>query len=65
MAEVECAVLTSQGLDQRIGERASLERKIAAWESRRNEAQATVNWRFTTTHARAKLQRLYPSESMC
>jgi len=62
MAEIEFAVLTSQCLDRRIGERASLERKIAAWESRRNEAQAKVNWRFTTKHARAKLQRLYPSE---
>jgi transposase len=64
MAEIEFAVLTSQCLDRRIGERASLERKIAAWESRRNEAQAKVNWRFTTKHARAKLQRLYPSESV-
>jgi hypothetical protein len=64
MAEIEFAVLTSQCLDQRIGERASLGRKIAAWESRRNEAQAKVNWRFTTKHARSKLQRLYPSESV-
>ena len=64
MAEIEFAVLTSQCLDQRIGERASLERKIAAWESRRNEAQAKVNWRCTTTHARTKLQRLYPAESV-
>lgn len=64
MAEIEFAVLTSQCIDQRIGERVSLERKIAAWESRRNEAQAKVNWRFTTTHARSKLQRLYPSESV-
>jgi hypothetical protein len=64
MAEIEFAVLTSQCLDRRVGERASLERKIAAWESRRNEAQAKVNWRFTTKHARSKLQRLYPSESV-
>jgi hypothetical protein len=64
MAEIEFAVLTSQCLDQRIGARASLERKIATWESRRNEAQAKVNWRFTTKHARSKLQRLYPSESV-
>jgi hypothetical protein len=64
MAEIEFAVLTSQCLGQRSGERDSLERKIAAWESRRNEAQAKVNWRFTTKHARSKLQRLYPSESV-
>jgi hypothetical protein len=64
MAEIEFAVLTRQCLDRRIGERASLERKIAAWENCRNEAQAKVNWQFTTKHARAKLQRLYPSESV-
>jgi transposase len=64
MAEIEFAVLTSQCLDQRIGERASLERKIASWESHRNEAQAKVNWRFTPKQARSKLQRLYPSESV-
>ncbi len=64
MAEIEFAVLTSQCLDQRIGKRANLERKIAAWESHRNEAQAKVNWRFTTKHARSKLQRLYPSKSV-
>jgi DDE superfamily endonuclease len=64
MAESEFAVLTSQCPDQRIGERASLGRKIATWESRRNEAQAKVNWPFTTKHARSKLPRLYPSESV-
>jgi hypothetical protein len=64
MAEIEFAVLTSQCLDRWVGERASLERKVAAWEGRRNEAQAKVNWRFTTKHARSKLQRLYPSESV-
>jgi hypothetical protein len=34
---------------------------VAAWEERRNDARATVNWRFTTDDARIKLKRLYPS----
>jgi hypothetical protein len=61
MAEIEFAVLTRQCLDQRIGERPTLERKIGGWEDRRNAAEAKIDWRFTTTNARSKLKRLYPS----
>lgn len=61
MAECELGVLLGQCLDQRIATIASVRRKSAAWERRRNTAKATVNWRFTTTAARTKLQRLYPS----
>jgi hypothetical protein len=48
-------------LDQRIGDIPTVRRKTLAWEKRRNTAKATVNWRFTTTNARTKLKRLYPS----
>lgn len=61
MAECEFAVLLGQCLDQRIAEIASVRRKARAWERRRNDAKGTVNWRFTTTKARVKLKRLYPS----
>lgn len=61
MAECEFAILLGQCLDQRIAERASVQRKCAAWEQRRNEAKATVKWRFTTAAAREKLKRIYPS----
>jgi hypothetical protein len=61
MAECELAIVLGQCLDQRIGDMESVQRKAAAWEQRRNTAKATVNWRFTTTNARAKLKRLYPS----
>jgi hypothetical protein len=61
MAECEFAVLLGQCLDQRIADIATVRRKSAAWEQRRNSAKATVNWRFTTTKARLKLKRLYPS----
>jgi hypothetical protein len=61
MAECELAVLLGQCLDQRIPNIPSVRRKTTAWEKRRNQAKATVNWRFTTTNARTKLQRLYPS----
>ena len=35
----------------------------ACYEETRNAAQATIVWRFTTTKAREKLHRLYPSNS--
>jgi hypothetical protein len=62
MAEVEFALIRRQCLDQRIGTIATVRRKAAAWEARRNAAKRTVRWSFTTTTAREKLQRLYPSQ---
>ena len=61
MAEIELSVLSRQCLDQRIPESTLLEYKVMDWEDHRNQAQATVKWRFTTDDARIKLERLYPS----
>jgi DDE superfamily endonuclease len=61
MAEIEFSVLSRQCLDRRIADSDRLAREVAAWEERRNDARATVNWRFTTDDARIKLKRLYPS----
>jgi hypothetical protein len=61
MAEIELSVLARQCLDRRIPDAALLKRSVAAWQSRRNQAQAKVDWQFTTTDARIKLKRLYPS----
>jgi hypothetical protein len=63
MAEVEFAVIRRQCLDQRIATIATVRRKVAGWQARRNAAKATVQWRFTTAKAREKLQRLYPSQT--
>lgn len=60
MAEIELRVLNGQCLDRRIGDVRGVERESAAWETERNAAEATVNWRFTTAEARIKLKRLYP-----
>jgi len=40
-----------------------LTEEVAAWEETRNAAGTGVNWRFTTDHARIKLNHLYPSYS--
>jgi hypothetical protein len=61
MAEIEFSVLSRQCLDRRIGDEISLIQEIAAWEDKRNLAQATVDWQFTTKDARIKLKKLYPS----
>jgi hypothetical protein len=61
MAECEFAILLGQCLDQRIGDIETVQHKAAVWERRRNATKATVNWRFTTTIAREKLKRIYPS----
>jgi hypothetical protein len=61
MAECEIGIVLGQCLDQRIASIPIVRRKTTAWEKRRNADKATVNWRFTTTQARTKLKRLYPS----
>ncbi len=61
MAEIELGVLSRQCLDRRIPDQPTLERYVRLWQSNRNQAQVTVDWRFTTAHARIKLKRLYPS----
>ena len=63
MAEIELSVLSRQCLDRRIADEATLKREIKAYEDRRNEAEATIDWQFTATDARVKLHRLYPSIS--
>ncbi len=61
LAAIEISVLGRQCLDRRIGDDATLEREIAAWEAARNAAHAKMNWQFSVTDARTKLKRLYPS----
>lgn len=61
MAEIELSVLTRQCLARRIPDEETLKREIAAYEARRNQANATIKWRFTSQDARVKLHRLYPS----
>ena len=61
MAELELSALQRQCLDRRLGDRATVEREVAAWVAARNAADVTIDWRFTTEDARIKLRRLYPA----
>jgi hypothetical protein len=61
IAEIELSILSRQCLDRRVPDCATLRAEVAAWETQRNAAGGTVDWRFTTADARIKLKRLYPS----
>ena len=54
-------VLARQALSGRIPSLQAVQERVACWLMRRNQAQATIEWRLTTADARIKLQRLYPS----
>jgi hypothetical protein len=60
MAEIELSVLSRQCLSGYIPDRSTLADETLAWETTRNNAQTTVDWRFTTADARIKLKKLYP-----
>jgi hypothetical protein len=63
MAEIELSVLMRQCLDRRIPDEETLRREVKAYEDRRNETRAAIDWQFTCKDARIKLHRLYPSIS--
>ena len=63
MAEIKFSIMTRVCLRARHGNDDALGRAIAAYETQRNTAQATINWRFSTQDARTKLLRLYPCPS--
>ena len=35
--------------------------EVSAWQDRRNNMNASINWQFTNADARIKLKRLYPT----
>jgi hypothetical protein len=61
MAEIELSVLNGQCLDRRLPDIPTVRREVAAWQRRRNDAKATIDWRFTASDARETLERVYPS----
>lgn len=61
--EIEFSVLSRQCLERRIKDVQTLSSEIATWEQQRNAVYASVNWRFKTTDARRKMERLYPTVS--
>lgn len=60
IVEIEIAIITRECLRRRAGDKATLERQVAALEAERNEQRRTITWSFTTYDARQKVRRLYP-----
>ncbi len=63
MAEIELSVLSNQCLNRRFSDEVTLKREVSTLERERNEAVAAIDWRFSTKHARTKLQHVYPAYS--
>lgn len=61
MVEIELSVLSRQCLGQRLGDMATLQREVSAWQEHRNAQHATVHCQFLVQNARTKLAHLYPS----
>lgn len=61
VAEVELSVLARQALRGRLPSLEAVQERVADWQARRNQRQATISWHFTAEDARIKLKRLYPS----
>jgi hypothetical protein len=61
MAEIELNVLISQCLNRRMDSLAQVVKAVSAWQTRRDNLNAKVNWQFTYQDARVKLRRLYPT----
>jgi len=61
MAEIELNVLNGQCLNRRIDNVETVIKEVRAWQNHRNNKNAKINWRFTTSDSRIKLKRLYPS----
>jgi transposase len=61
MVEIELGVLARQCLKRRIASMEIVRQEVEHWEEARNLAEESVQWRFTSSDARNKLTRLYPS----
>lgn len=61
MAEIELNVLMGQCLNRRIDNIQKMQKEVNAWQTHRNNKEATINWQFTNEDARIKLKRLYPT----
>jgi hypothetical protein len=53
--------MTTECLDRRIPDAATLRAEVAAWEQTRNDDDSAIDWQFTSDDARIKLRQLYPA----
>lgn len=61
IAEIELSALARGCLARRIPDFATLVRELEAWQTRRSQSAKQIQWQFTTSDARTKLAKFYPS----
>ncbi len=61
VGEIGLSMLSRQCLDRRIADMETLQHEVTAWTESRNAQDHKIDWQFTTTDARIKLKRLYPT----
>jgi hypothetical protein len=61
MAEIELNVLNGRCLNRHLESIDRVRDEVEAWQTHRNNKNATINWQFTAKDARVKLKKLYPS----
>lgn len=61
MVELEWSVLARQCLGRPLPDLGTVQGEVDAWAAQRNADGATVQWRFTTSDARNRFCRLYPT----
>ena len=61
MAEIEIGVMSRQALAKPLPDIESFKEQVRIWTVKRNAESRKINWQFTTTDARIKLKKLYPT----
>mgnify|MGYP002074027940 FL=1 len=61
MAEIEIGVMSRQALAKPLPDIENFKEQVRIWTVKRNAESRKINWQFTTTDARIKLNKLYPT----
>lgn len=61
MAEIEIGIMSRQALAKPLPDIESFKEQVCIWTIKRNAECRRINWQFTTSDARIKLARLYPT----
>lgn len=61
MAEIEIGVMSRQALTKPLPDIENFKEQVRIWTVKRNAESRKINWQFTTTDARIKLNKLYPT----
>lgn len=61
MAEIEIGIMSRQALAKPLPDIESFKEQVRIWTVKRNTECKKINWQFTTSDARIRLAKLYPT----